>query len=480
MWKAGYSAPAGEGETDDPARDVEPQWFANYGRSATTIAPAESSPPEPAPTLAIDGAEEIPDAPTPRDRTVRRLLVGVLALAVVVVGGVAWQVGRDGSTPSRHVLASIPERGVPTWTAELDTGHVTGVIGTQSTITVLELVTNDLVGLSAASGTERWRVRAAPSHSIAQLEEVDGAAIVLVEESTGDQSVAAYDLDSGERLWRVDGSDRAVFVAFQGSVYRQPAGISDVVVERLDPETGDGLNAVTSPFSSVGWSHVSTVRDDFVEVFDLQTLERVGGPIGIGDVVAASAFDDRVVGLGRDATIRLYESTGDELSSLQTTVDRTGQFDVTDGPEPMLLVTADQEITAYSLTGDRIAQAWRTGPVQVNEITDVGEHTYAVVQTVVAAGPNGGPVRVLDTATGDAVAEPRGGSWVRLGRDGFVVEITDDTGVREAIEGYGYDGDQRWRFDLARDQQGIFLVDGGMVVVASDEVTQKSTLTYLT
>ncbi len=272
----------------------------------------------------------------------------------------------------------------------------------------------------------------------------------------------------------------SAFVAFQGSIYRLPGGITDVALERLDPRTGEGLNALTSQLSSVGWSHASTVRDDFVEVFDLQTLERVGGPIAIGDVVAASAFDDRVVGLGRDAMIRLYGSTGDELSSLQTTVDRPEQFDVTNGPEPMLLVMADQEIAGYSLTGDRIAQVWRTGPVQVNEITDVGEHTYAVVQTVVAAGPNGGPVRVLDAATGDAVAEPRGGSWVRLGRDGFVVEITDDTGVREAIEGYGYDGDQRWRFDLARDQQGIFLVDGGMVVVASDEVTQKSTLTYLT
>ena len=96
--------------------------------------------------------------------------------------------------------------------------------------------------------------------------------------------------------------------------------------------------------------------------------------------------------------IRLYGSTGDELSSLQTTVDRPEQFDVTNGAEPMLLVMADQEIVAYSLAGDRIAQVWRTGPVQVNEITDVGEHTYAVVQAVVAAGPNGGPVRVVDTA----------------------------------------------------------------------------------
>ncbi len=81
--------------------------------------------------------------------------------------------------------------------------------------------------------------------------------------------------------------------------------------------------------------------------------------------------------------------------------------------------------------------------------------------------------------TGEAVAEPVGGNWVRLGRDGFVVEITDDTGVREAIEAYGYDGIQRWRFDLAREQQDLFLVDGAMVVVASDTAAQTSTLTYL-
>ena len=484
MWKAGYSAPAGEGGSDDPAADPEPrEWFANYGRTEAAASPDASPPPaaEPVPPLAFEGMDENPaDPPIPRDPTARRLLVGAMAMAVVAVGGVAWQIGHDGSTAGRHVLASIPERAVPTWIAELSTGHVTGVIGTRSTIVVLELVTNDLVGLSAESGQERWRVQVAPSRSIAQLEEVDGAAIVLVEESSGNRSIASYDLESGEQLWRENGLDRSAFVAFQGSIYQLPGGVTDVAIQRLDPLTGERLNALTSQLSSVGWSHAATVRDDFVEVFDLQTLERVGGPIAIGDVVAASAFGDRVVGLGRDAMLRLYGSTGDELSSLQIAVDQPEQFDVTNSAEPMLLVMADQEIVGYSLSGDRIAQVWRTGPVQVNEITDVGEHTYAVVQTVVAAGPNGGPVRVVDTATGDAVAEPRGGNWVSLGRDGFVVEITDDQGVREAIEGYEYDGDQRWRFDLARDQQGVFLVDGGMVLVASDTTTQKSTLTYLT
>ena len=262
-------------------------------------------------------------------------------------------------------------------------------------------------------------------------------------------------------------------MTFQGSIYRLPGGVTDVAIERLDPSTGAGLNTLGSQLASVGWAHASTARDDFVEVFDLQTLERVAGPIAIGDVVAASAFQGRVVGLGRDATIRLYGPAGDELSALQTTVDRPDQFDVTDGAEPMLLVMADQEIVAYSLAGDQISQAWRTGPVQVNEITDVGEHTYAVVQAVVAAGPNGGPVRVVDTITGEAVAEPSGGNWVRLGRDGFVVEITDDEGVRVAMEAYGYDGVQRWRYDLAREQQGVFLVDGAMVVVASDPSTKR-------
>lgn len=448
---------------DEPVADPDAMWKPGY------IAPGD------------DDADDADDADaTARDRTASRLLVGALTMAVVAVGGVAWQMTRDDAADGHHQLASIPSRAVPAWIAELETGHVTGVIGTLSTIVVLELVTNDLVGLSADSGAERWRVNAAPSRSIAQLEEVDGAAIVLVEENTGDRSVAAYDLESGERLWRENGLDRSAFVAFQGSIYRLPGGGTDVAIERLDPRTGEGLNALASQLSSVGWAHVATVRDDFVEVFDLQTLDRVAGPIAIGDVAAASAFDGRVVGLGRDATIRLYGSTGDELSSLQISVDRPDQFDVTNTFEPMLLVIDDNEIVGYSLAGDRISRVWGTGPVQVNEITDVGEHTYAVVQTVVAAGPNGGPVRVVDAATGEAVAEPRGGSWVRLGRDGFVVEITDDEGVREAIEAYGYDGDQRWRFELSRAQQGVFLVDGAMVIVASDGATQKSTLTYLT
>jgi hypothetical protein len=484
MWKPGYVAPPDHAEGDDPGgTDAPREWFAEFRRTGGDVAteapqPVVAQTPPPSPP---DEDAGVPDAANGRrrDRTARRLLVAVLAMVVVGVGGVVWHINRDDAVPGRHRLASIPDRAVPAWIAELDTGHVTGVVGTRSTIVALELVTNDLVGLAADSGAERWRVNVAPSRSVARLEEVDGAAIVLVEESGGNRSIAAYDLESGERLWNEDGFGRSAFVTFQGSIYRLPGGITNVAIERLDPRTGEGLNALGPQLASVGWAHASTARDDSVEVFDLQTLDRVAGPIAIGDVVAASAFEGRVVGLGRDATIRLYGSTGDELSSLQTTVDRPEQFDVTDGEEPMLLVMAGQEIVAYALAGDRISQVWRTGPVQVNEITDVGEHTYAVVQAVVAAGPNGGPVRVVDTLTGEAVAEPTGGNWVQLGRDGFVVEIIDDEGLRVAMEAYGYDGVQRWRYDLQREQQGLFLVDGAMVLVASDPADQTSTLTYL-
>ncbi len=480
MWKRDYDAPG-----DDPGRDghqadaARREWFADYGRSD---AAAEVPAVQPAPDLDLlsspfDAVAEPPDVgrAAPRVRVGRRLVVAGSAFAVVAFGGVLWQVTGDDAAESPHRLASIPTAVAPAWTVELDAGQVTGVIGTPSAIVVLELVTNDLVGLAAGTGAERWRVNVAPSHSIAQLEEVDGAAIVLVEESTGDNSVAAYDLDSGERLWRRDG----LYVAFQGSIYQIPAGAADGAVERLDARTGEGLNAVASRFSSAGWSHVSTVKDGLVGVFDLPTLERVAGPVAIDDVAAASVIDGRVVVLGNDATIRLYTSSGEMLSTLQTSIDQPDLFDVTDAADPMLLVVADGELVGYSLTGDEFSQVWRSGPVQVYEITDVGENTYAVVQPVVAAGPNGGPVRVIDTTTGDAVAEPSEGSSILLGNDGFVVEITDDEGGREAIEGYGYDGKQRWRFDLAREQQDLFLVDGAMVVVASDTAEQTSTLTYL-
>ena len=213
MWKPGYSAPAGQGEPDDPAGDGEPrEWFANYGRTEAAAAAEPTASPirrrnrhRCSPSTAWRSPPASPT--TPRDRTARRLLVATLAVAVVAVGGVVWQIGRRRVRP-RPASSSprSPSAAVPTWIAELDTGHVTGVIGTRSTIVVLELVTNDLVGLSADSGQERWRVNAAPSHSIAQLEEVDGAAIVLVEESTGDRSIAAYDLESGERCGARTGS----------------------------------------------------------------------------------------------------------------------------------------------------------------------------------------------------------------------------------------------------------------------------------
>jgi hypothetical protein len=483
MWKRGYAPPDDGAGRHDPEPDDAPRaWFADHGRTQPTVVVGHPPPGHDLEwAVGVEGASAEPDGARARagDRRARWLQLAAIALAVVSTGVVVWQVSRHDVADDRHRLASIPARATPAWTAQLDTGHVTGVVGTRTTIAALELVTNDLVGLAADSGTERWRVNVAPSRSIARLEEIDGTAIVLVEETSGNRSVAAYDLESGQRLWRGDGLDRSAFVTFQGSIYRVGNGATDVVIQRLDPRTGDGLNALGPELSSVGWAHAATVRDDVVEIFDVHTLERVGGPVEIGDVVAASASGGRVVGLGRDATIRLYGTTGEEISSLQIASGEPDQFDIATTPEPMLVVMADREIVGYSLAGDRIAQVWRTGPVQVNEITAVGDHTYAVVQAVVAAGPNGGPVRVVDAATGNAVAEPAGGSWVRLGRDGFVVEITDDEGVREAIEAYGYDGARRWRFELARDQQDLFLVEGAIVVVASDPATQTSTLTYL-
>ena len=428
MWKPGYSAPADDGRTRRPGTGRRRRGSG----SPTTAGPTAAA--------AAEATEPVPDRPAPAPAPLtrhrrrrwpddaRRTRDGPAAIAPLAgCSSPRWRSpsspsaassGRSATTTSadgRHRLASIPTAAVPTWIAVLDTGHITGVIGTRSTIVVLELVTNDLVGLAADSGAERWRVNAAPSHSIAQLEEVDGAAIVLVEESTGDRSIAAYDLESGERhvargrarpvdLRRVPGEhlpaprrchrrrDRAARPANR----RGPQRARVAVVERrlgarrhgprrlrrglrpADPRTRrrpDRRSATWSrhPRSTVGsWVSVATPRSG-------STARR-----------ATSCRRCR------------SRSTGPNCSTSRT------------APEPMLLVMADQEIVGYSLTGDRIAQVWRTGPVQVNEITDVGDHTYAVVQTVVAAGPNGGPVRVVDTVTGEAVAEPIGGNWVRL------------------------------------------------------------------
>jgi hypothetical protein len=295
MWRPGYVAPGEDAGHDGPSvGDTSREWFADYRRTDTGV-DAGNAPPAPDPMLRAGPDDDSPtteDASTelasgsPRVRTPRRIVLAAVAMTAVGIVGVAWQVSDDEAAVDRHRLASIPTRAVPAWTAELETGHVSGVVGTQSMVVVLELVTNDLVGLAAESGTERWRVNAAPSRSIARLEEVAGAAIVLVEESSGNRWIASYDIESGERMWREDSVGRSAFVTFQGSIYRLPGGVTDVAIERIDPRTGLGLNALGSQLASVGWAHASTARDDAVEVFDLQTLERVAGPIAIGDVVA--------------------------------------------------------------------------------------------------------------------------------------------------------------------------------------------------
>jgi hypothetical protein len=489
MWKQGYHAPGAADRDGSPEPDDAPRaWFATYSPTATGPAtkPPEPASGEPDPTaeppvpLAFDTAAGDASRRSrgvgARRRVVAGLTVGALA---VVVGSVVWQGGRADDIESDDRLPSIPTEATPAWTAVLDTGGVNGVIGTRSTIVALESVTNDLVGLAATSGVERWRVNTAPSNSIATLERAGGAAIVLVERNNGERSVAAYDLESGERLWRENGFDRTLFTVFLGGMYRLPLGDTDVVVERLDPRTGAAIDAVGSELLSSGWAHVATTRDGLVEVFDLQTFERVAGPVADGDMIAASVADGRVVGLGRDATVRVYGSTGDEQASLQISIDQPDLFDVTNTPEPVLLVAADSEIVGYSLTSDRISEVWRMGPVVLDEITEVGDRTYVVVHTVAAAGATDAGMRMVDAATGEEVAQHSRESSVQLGNDGFVVGITDDDGAPGAIEAYGYDGERRWRFDLAVDQQDMFLVDGAMVVVASDFVTDTSTLTYL-
>ena len=383
MWKAGYLAPADEGETDDPGGDDAATAVVRQLRPARS--PVAAGPQLAArdrtaavPICARRTGEEVETPRRPADGPSRSHWPTVARRRAwrwssSTAGGICVGSDRDAtaSAPGHQPRRRSPNAPAPAWTAELDTGHVTGVIGTRSTIVVLELVTNDLVGLSADSGAERWRVQ---RRAFAQHRPTRGGRRGGDRARRGEHR-QPFDRGLRPRIGRAVVArgwvrPRRPSLPTKGSIYRLPAGVTDVAIERLDPRTGEGLNAARVAVLERRLGARGDGRRRLRRGLRPADSRTRRGPDrhrrrgrGIGVRRPGGRVSDET------PTIRLYGSTGDELSSLQTTVDRPEQFDVTNG--------AGADVARHGRPGDRrLLAVRRSDRAGVAHRTRAGERDH--------------------------------------------------------------------------------------------------------
>jgi hypothetical protein len=260
----------------------------------------------------------------PRRRRSTAVGVGVVAAVAVAVTAVAFSLVRDRDSGDSSALDRIPTQIRERWTVTLDqpVGVVTG-----TDRVIVAHAGAELVTLDAASGTERWRVPA-PS-DVGAVQMIDGV-VVFQDLSRGDESLTAFDVDDGDRLWS-RALRRAPAVTLTGDSVVIPgfsAGGMVSSVELVDPRTGRRLAAFEGEEITMSSTAIRRRVDDVVEWYDRDTfdlrdrvdlaslglghLRTAGAPTDAGLVVATF---DRAWLLDRDGTVVSSLSLSNKLTA---------------------------------------------------------------------------------------------------------------------------------------------------------------------
>lgn len=139
--------------------------------------------------------------------------IGVLvavAVAVLVVAGLAWDARRRDERP--------PHSAVP-WSATFDTDVASALTSDPDVVVALVDRPNTLIGLDHRTGSERWRVLTAGAAATG-LDVVDGVAIVRHVEADASGRAVAVDTSTGDILWSVALASGEYVAVSEGVVWR--------------------------------------------------------------------------------------------------------------------------------------------------------------------------------------------------------------------------------------------------------------------
>jgi hypothetical protein len=411
----------------------------------------------------------------------RRLLlaaVGVVVLAAIAVLTVPRLSG-DSTDTDASALDRIPTHIRERWTARFDqpVGAVTGTADV-----IVARAGTELVALDAGSGAELWRVPA-PGNA-GELEVMDGV-VVAHDVASHPQTLAAFDLHDGHRVWSKElrqdpqmtlAGDKVVIPGFSA------AGMVSSV-EFLDPRTGDRLAAFEGQEIAMSSTAIRRRVGAVVEWYDRDTfklraridLARLGldgirtdgAPIDTGLVVATY---DRAWLLDQDGGVVSSLSLSHKLVA-------PWSLDELDGSGRYLLLQGVDTTTLLSVRNGELVELWTRPVAPIDWMMDYSRTILTVQHRSIEGAAL---VRVVDAPTGRAIFSGRqpGLHGPALGRNGFVAgtEPTDDGSW--SVVGYDFTGNELWRLPVPSSGWPT-LVPGALLTISDDADTSATTLTLL-
>lgn len=414
------------------------------------------------------------DDDTPLSTSTGAIVLGavVVALLLVLAGGVVWTLRPSGNptATSAGVLPAVD--GAPTWTLPLPDRIGPFTIGAG----VLAMsVGDELVVRELDTGEVRW---AAPVESTDGVRRVmvDATAIMLADDfgTSAGTAVVAFDPDTGDVLWERRASDEVTLEFLQETLVEisEPAG-GDRIVRVVDTATGEpmGAGVVADAAPPPPGFVVGRVGGDLA-LLDLATGEVVAPAVPAFGLRSIAPVGGHVVGFTEDNEIVAFDDDGVAVDRRLFVSDAFGDFagraELVGGvPGTSLGIVASGTSVGFEVVGGRIEARWElegrvfgpgteteVGPVSVARLVDP---ETGLVQMAIVDVRDGSVVATTDAA-GDREAAPL------LFADGWIAApvIGDPDRV---VTAFGYGGDERWSLPLERDPFWWGVDDGVFVVL---------------
>jgi outer membrane protein assembly factor BamB len=420
-----------------------------------------------------------PVAPDPASRARRRRVTVVVAVGVAVATIAVLVVShltREGDAAGSSALDRIPTQIRERWTATL-ARPVTAATGNGEVI--VAVAGGELVTLDAGSGTERWRAPA--PDSIGEIEVSDGV-VVAHDVSPSGQSLVAFDLRDGHRVWSTT-LRRAPEVTLVGDSLVVPAFSAGGVVtsvELLEPRTRRRRAAFEGDEITMTSNAVRRRVNNIVEWYDRDTfdlrarldlgrlgLDRVqtsGVPTDAGLVIATF---DRASLLDRDGTVISTVSLSHKLNAPWSlaALDESGRHLVLQG------VNASTMLTVRDGT---LRELWTRPVAPLEWMVDYSRTILTIRQQ---DGDEAG-LQMVDRSTGRGMftGQQHGLPTLALHRNGFVAGTEPAEDGSWSVVGYDLEGTELWRLPVP-DKGWPTLLPGALLTIDDDPEARATTLT---
>jgi hypothetical protein len=426
--------------------------------------------------------------PVWRPRT--RWFVAAAAGVTVVVGAAAIAWPRDDATAA-VADARLPTSVAPRWTTTVP-GQVWDLTATDDVVLAAAHGSQlQITALSAATGAELWS-RRGDDAALAAVGVIGDTALFLSSPTRGDDDLVGLDARTGAERWRRPqlAKDSTVMIGGHHLVVTRsaigpPARIAGV--DLIDPRDGSVRASIDGPDVRLGRDDVQVRDGDTFDVYDLDTFERTAHlavPALAGAAATLARADHGTVAIAGDRAL-LLGTDGTVVDEVTLHVTEPITAPVAFGFGNRVATRVGQTLTVLELDGGRMRTAW-SRDVQVLDATFDGIRPLLAVAPAGAADQSVAdvPIDVVDANTGERVwsghaDQPRDGPL--LTTTGFVATRTGgDRAVAERVlEGIDPAGRAMWTRPVGGGAYTVVGADALLEVRPTPGDVTSSTLTLL-